>query len=163
MIIGKYFDGDTDEDLKMYQHGCYYDMLCHWINLAGVRRLQYRDVPEWWEVIRQWEEFRQEGVFDHRCIQPHHDLIAANYRMAQDAPMRIRGKGGWSIFFDQEATKLMNDPELLRLFMTALAFANTPVGYDAEDLLLHTMKRVYGMETYLTREQSLNTGGQNEA
>ncbi len=81
MIISTYFEGDNDDKLKMLQHGCYYDMLRNWITMAGVRRLRYRTSPEWTEVTQVWEQFREEGHFDHRSIQMSHDLIAARFRM----------------------------------------------------------------------------------
>ena len=58
----------------------------------------------------------------------------------------IQGKNGWFEYFNSEITKLMKDTEMLRLFMAAVANANTKTGYDAEDALLDKMREVYGME-----------------
>lgn len=149
MVIGKYFEGDDDEDLKMYQHDCYYDSIGRWIRLAGERQSQYYRLPEWKEIIRQWQKSREAGSYDHRTIQAHHDLIAQRFRMIQKNPDHffwvIRGKNGWFDFFNGEIAKWMKDPELLRLFMKALTYANTKTGYDAEDALLDKMREKYGI------------------
>lgn len=152
MIIGTCFEGDDDETLKMYQHACYYDLIARWVNLAGKRRLQYGRLPEWEEITTHWEDFREAGHFDHRCIQAHHDLIAERFRMIQKKPdlyfWNTLGKNGWISFFDREAAKLIEDPELLRLFMTAVTYTNTTTGYDAEDALLNKIREKYGMNTH---------------
>lgn len=150
MIIGKYFEDDDDEELKLYQHDCYYDAIGRWVSLTGNRCLQYGKLPEWEEITKHWERFREEGHFDHRCIQTHHDLIAERFRMIQKNPDHffwvIQGKKGWFDFFNGEIIKLMKAPEMLRLFMTAVAYANTKTGYDAEHALLVKMREMYGME-----------------
>lgn len=152
MIIGACFEGDDDEELMEYQHGCYYDSLQRWIRLAGERHCSYRRLPEWEDISRLWDTFREEGYHDHRTIQAHHDLIAERFRMIQKNPDRffwiIRGKNGWFDFFNNEIARLMKDPEMLRLFMTAVACANTRTGYDAEDALLDKMREKYRVVIY---------------
>jgi hypothetical protein len=150
MIIGACFEGDDDEELMLYQHDCYYDSLRRWIKLAGEHHCKYRRLPEWEDIYRQWDKFRESGYHDHRCIQAHHDLIAERFRMIQKNPDRffwiILGKNGWCDFFNSETAKFMNNPETLRLLMAAVAYANTKAGYDAEDALLDKMRETYGME-----------------
>lgn len=149
MIIGKYFKDDDDEVLMFYQHDCYYDSLRRWIKLAGERQCQYHRLPEWEDISRQWDMFRESDYHDHRCIQAHHDLIAERFRMIQKNPdlffWIVHGKNGWYAFFNNEIAKFMKDPEMLRLFMTAVGYANTKAGYDAEDELLDKMRESYGM------------------
>ncbi|MBV5339572.1 MAG: hypothetical protein J0665_08425 [Deltaproteobacteria bacterium] len=149
MIIGKYFKDDEDEVLMLYQHDCYYDSLRRWIKLAGECHCQYHRLPEWEDISRQWDMFRERGYHDHRCIQAHHDLIAKRFRMIQKNPdlffWIVHGKNGWFDFFNSEIAKFMKDPEMLRLFMTAVACANTKAGYDAEDELLDKMRESYGV------------------
>ncbi len=149
MIIGACFEGDDDEELMLYQHDCYYDSLRHWIRLAGQRHCRYSSLPEWVDISRQWHKFRDYGYHDHRCIQAHHDLIAERFRTIQKNPDQffwiVHGKNGWFDFFNNETAKFMKDPEMLRLFMTAVACANTKAGYDAEDALLDRMRETYGM------------------
>lgn len=149
MIIGKCFEGDDDEELMQYQHGCYYDCLRRWINLAGHRHCFYHRLPEWVEVSRQWDVFREKGSHDHRTIQAHHDLIAERFRWIQKHPDRffwiVPGKNGWVDFFNSEIARFMKDAEMLRLFMTAVAYTNVRVGYDAEDTLLDNMREKYRM------------------
>lgn len=150
MIIGACFEGDDDEELMLYQHDCYYDCLRHWIRLAGERHCWYHRLPEWEDISRQWDKFRESGYHDHRTIQAHHDLIAERFRIIQKNPDRffwiIQGKSGWFNFFNCETARLMKEPEMLRSFMTAVAYANTKIGYDAEDALLDKMRETYGME-----------------
>ncbi|MDD2736072.1 MAG: hypothetical protein PHF56_19235 [Desulfuromonadaceae bacterium] len=150
MIIGRCFEGDEDEELMLYQHDCYYESLRCWIYLAGHRHCYYHRLPEWVEVSRQWDKFREKGSHDHRTIQAHHDLIAERFRWIQKNPDRffwvIHGKFGWLDFYNSEIARFMKDAEMLRQFMTAVAYANTKVGYDAEDALLDSMREKYGME-----------------
>ena len=166
MIIGTCFEGDDDEELKLYQHACYYDSIGRWINLAGKLRLQYYRLQEWEDISRQWEKFREHGYLDHRTIQAHHDLIAQRFRIIQKHPDRffwiVLGKNGWFDFFTRETEALMKDPELLRQFMTAVACANTKTGYDAEDELLDKMRGKYGMEQ-LNLIVTEDGGGKHEA
>lgn len=148
MIIGKYFKDDDDEVLMQFQHDCYYDSLRRWISLVGNRHCQYHRLPEWEDISTQWKKFLESDYRDHRCIQVHHDLIAERFRMIQKNPDHffwiIHGKNGWFDFFNNEMAKFMKDTEMLRLFMTALACANTKIGYDAEDALFAKMQKMYG-------------------
>ena len=147
MIISDAFESDTDDDLKLFQHDCYYDSLRRWINLARVRRLKYRASPEWEGINRKWEQFRESGVFDHRCIQFHHDLIAARFRQAiYRDPFRTTTQTRricWREFFDKEAAAWLEDDRFVRLFMTALACSNSEEGYQAEDALAEKMQEKY--------------------
>jgi len=150
MIIGKCFEGDDDEELMLYQHDCYYDSLRRWIRLAGERHCWYHRLPEWEDISRQWDKFREYGYHDHRTIQAHHDLIAERFRWIQKNPDRffwiVHGKNGWVGFFNSEIARFMKDHVMLRLFMTAVACANSRSGYDSEDELLDKMREKYGME-----------------
>jgi len=144
MVIGIYFDGDNDEKLKMLQHGCYYDMLREWINMAGTRRLRYRTSPDWAEVTQMWERFREEGFFDHRSIQMPHDLIAARFRrVAQDLAIPDQEKEeAWYLFFKTEGTAWLVSDDYLRCFMIAVS-AKDSAGYDAEDVMIEMMRNHY--------------------
>jgi len=165
MIIRSSYNGDNNEDLKLFQHSCYYDSLRQWIDLAGRRLLHYRGLSEWEEITRQWKAFRAAGTFDHRRIQAHHDLVAQRYRLIQESPPYIMflGKKGWPDFFYRETARLMEDPAMLMLFMTALACANTKSGYDAEESLLDKMENMYGMGRYWIPVVTESPGGEYEA
>ncbi len=145
MIIGTYFDGDNDDNLKMIQHESYYDMLREWINMAGKRRLRYRLSPEWAEVTQMWEKFREEGYYDHRCIQMPHDLIAARFRkVARDMALPDGEKEeAWYAFFKAEANTWLEHDDFLRYFMIALSSKGSAVGCDAEDTIFEMMRRQY--------------------
>ncbi|NVN91679.1 MAG: hypothetical protein HXX11_13895 [Desulfuromonadales bacterium] len=151
MIIGKYFDGDCDDKLKMFQHGCYYDLLREWITMAGVRRLRYRTSPEWTEVTQVWERFRDEGYYDHRTIQATHDLIAAQFRLvAQETSLPDAEKeDAWITFFKAEASEWLSHDGFLRLFMIALSAKGSTIGYDAEDAIFEMMKMKYHELNYV--------------
>ena len=79
----------------------------------------------------------------------HGDLIAERFRTIQKNPDQffwiVHGKNGWFGFFNNEIAKFMKVPVMLRLFMAAVACANTKTGYDAEDALLDKMREKYGM------------------
>jgi hypothetical protein len=145
IIIGKYFDGDTDEKLKILQHGSYYDLLREWINRAGTRRLRYRASPEWAEVTQMWERFREEGVYDHRTIQMPYDLIAARFRqVAQELSMPESEKEDeWHAFFINESKAWLEHDVFLRCFMITLSAKNSTVGYEAEGAMFQMMTRQY--------------------
>jgi hypothetical protein len=153
MIIGTYFDGDCDDKLKMFQHGCYYDLLREWINMAGMRRLRYRTSPEWAEVTQVWERFREEGYYDHRIIQAPHDLIAARFRMvAQESPLLDAEKeDAWYTFFKAEASEWLSHDDFLRSFMIALCAKGSTIGYDAEDAIFEMMKMKYHELNYVVQ------------
>lgn len=145
MIIGIYFDGDNNGKLKMFQHGCYYDMLREWITMAGVRRLLYLTSPEWAEITKMWERFREEGYFDHRNIQMPHDLIAARFRMVaqQMTLLDDEKEGAWYTFFKAEAAAWLEHDDFLRCFMIALSAKGSTTGYDAEDSIFEMMRCQY--------------------
>jgi hypothetical protein len=149
MIIGSIFDGDDDVGLMRFQHDFYYEMLGRWIDMAGIRRFQYREIPEWDEICRKWDIFRKEAVFDHRTIQLHHDLIAARFRQnMRDNPFRTTLETrsmGWRQFFCKEAVGWLEDGHCLRLFMTTLACANTKEGYAGEGALAEVMRNKYNL------------------
>ena len=89
-------------------------------------------------------------MFDHRSIQFHHDLIAARFRqkICRD-PFRTTSQTRricWSEFFDKEAAAWLEDDRCLKLFMMALAFANTTQGFQAEDALAEMMQEKYQIE-----------------
>jgi hypothetical protein len=150
MIIGDSFVGDNDGDLKLYQHYCYYDTIRRWIDMADVQRMKYRTLPEWEGITQLWEKFRESGVFDHRSIQLHHDLIAARFRQEICCdPFRTTSQTRricWREFFDKEATTWLEDDRCIRLFMTALVCGNTEEGYQAEDALAVIMQEKYHLE-----------------
>lgn len=147
MIIGDSFVGDNDGDLKLFQHYWYYDTLRLWIDMADVQCLKYRTLPEWEGITQLWDKFRESGVFDHRSIQFHHDLIAARFRQKiYSDPFRTTSQTRWICwrgFFDKEAAAWLDDERCLKLFMAALVFANTQQGYQAEDALSKMMQEKY--------------------
>ena len=145
MIIGKYFDGDNDEKLKILQHGSYSYLLREWINRAGTRRLRYHSSPEWAEITQMWERFREEGVYDHRTIQMPYDLIAARFRqVAQEKAMpESETEEAWHAFFVNESKAWLERDDFLRCFMLALSAKNSTAGYDSEDAMFEMMSRQY--------------------
>lgn len=147
MIVGTCFDGDNDEDLKIFQHNCYYESLGRWVGMVPQHcQLRQGTSVEWVNLIQQWEKKVQDtGSFDHRCIQAPHDLVAAQYRkivkeeMSPSVPT-IK-KVGWNDFFNKEADFCLEQEEILRLFMISLAFSGSEAGGDAKDQLYESIQR----------------------
>jgi hypothetical protein len=152
MIIGKYFDGDSDEELKMLQHECYYGILREWITMADVRRLKYQAAPEWADITLMWEQFREVGCFDHRCIQMCHDLIAARFRVAAKREQLPNDKkeAAWYAFFKVEASGWLKSDDFLRSFMIAHSVKGYTAGYDAEEEMFDMMRQRYTELNYTT-------------
>lgn len=147
MIIGTYFDGDNDEELKMHQHKYYYGSLGRWVGMAQEKCQQYAGKSaEWDRLIRLWQEnIKSTGSFDHRCIQASHDLIAASFRKVVKEKMHHslpnRKKDAWRGFFNCEADASLDNEEILRLFVTDLVSSGSKGGYDAEDKLCELIQQ----------------------
>lgn len=145
MIIGTYFNGDTDEELKTHQHKCYYETLRRWVRMADEKCQKYVGVStEWDELIDRWQKnVMESGGFDHRCIQAPHDLIAARFRKVALKEMPHAGSmkkiDAWRGFFNKEAAVCLDQKEMLLLFMTALAHSDSETGYDVENKLYKMM------------------------
>jgi len=149
MIIGKYFDGDNDEEFKLQQHKVYYETLRRWTIIADELSKQFTGVSaEWDKLIDSWHKNVMESCkFDHRCIQAPHDLIAARFRKDMLIELQTAGKlrktDAWRSFFSKEAAICLRSEETLRLFMTTLAFSCCETGYDAEDKFCKKMIQKY--------------------
>lgn len=139
MIIGKCFDEDNDEEFKLQQHKIYYETLRRWTIIADELSKQYSGASaEWDELNNSWQKnVMESGEYDHRCIQAPHDLIAARFRknvlIEIQAAGKLRKNDAWRNFFSKEAAICLKPEEMLRLFMTTLAYSYCETGYDAED------------------------------
>jgi len=164
MIIGICFEGDSDEDLKMYQHECYYETLGRWIRMADEKCQPYfGESPEWNELIERWQKnVMGPGVFDHRCIQALHDLIATQHRkLLMDRPYPThRKKHEWLAFFNSEAGACLENEEFLKLFIKSLTFSGSDSGYESEDKLYELLQQRYGLAS--TECNLINNKGRNQ-
>lgn len=152
MIVGTCFDGDNEEDLKMFQHNCYYESLGRWVGMVSQHcQLRQGTSVEWDNLIQQWKEKVQDtGSFDHRCIQAPHDLIAAKYRkfVKEEISHGVTkgNKLGWCDFFNKEAAACLDQEKMLRSFMSSLTFSGSEAGYDAEDKLYESIQLRYSKD-----------------
>lgn len=164
MIIGICFEGDSDEELKMYQHEHYYETLGRWIRMADEKcQPNFGESPEWNELIDRWQKNVMEpGVFDHRCIQALHDLIATQHRkLLIDKPFSTyRKKNEWRAFFNSEAGAYLENEEFLKLFIKSLAFSGSDSGYESEDKLYELLQQRYGLAA--TECNQVDNKGRNQ-
>jgi len=149
MVVCTSFDGDHDEELKMFQHKVYYATLRRWVGMAQDRSHHYSGKSSKWdELINLWDKnIGKQGIFDHRCIQMAHDVLAAQFReyILKEMPTAgpLTKKDAWRGFFDTEAVAFMEQEEFLRMFMTALASNSSIGGYDAEEALCDKIQQQY--------------------
>ena len=153
MIVGDSFAGDTNVKLMWIQHDLYRELVVYLFTQA---RERYSAAVR---LVGVNTELRLrvatvEG-FDHRVLQGAHDKIAAYYRFAHDPrgqmPLPFDGLpyeeyliGRWCSFFSQEVRRLVEIDEVSIAIITAVAYENTPRGYQAEDLLMEILTGRYG-------------------
>jgi hypothetical protein len=116
-------------------------MLSDWLGIAYEMIDDLRRTNKNRYLLNVWDESGLEnGSFDHRCIQEHHDIIAATYRKIAKHEMTVAGALAkelkWKIFFNKIAKECLEQEDGLESFVEALAFPNTDRGSDAEDILL---------------------------
>ena len=165
MIVGYEFPGDTNKTLKMVQHDCYWGKGWELFNAARNRYVAAcRFVGVETEVF---ERILTLDRLDHRVLQGAHDKIAAYYRFAHDdggqmtlfplekpiqspyfdwenASYERKLLWRWVQFYDEEVKKLVEDDSIARAIVTAVAYENSPKGYDAEKILAELLEQWYG-------------------
>lgn len=145
MIICNCFPGDNNERLKDSQHDDYGRMLSDWLGIAYEMIEELRRTNKNKYLLNIWDESGLENCsFDHRCIQEHHDIIAATYRkiakheMTESSALTKELK--WRVFFNKVAKECLEQEDGLESFVEAFAFPNTDKGSDAEDTLIMTVQ-----------------------
>jgi hypothetical protein len=144
MIVGAYFDGDSDTEVALRQHGVYQKALgiiiesCNRI-VRFSKSLLDVDSPDEWGTI---------SSCDHRTLQMAHDLLAAAWRFehgVRQSRLQLEPKLGpveadtieneWLSWLRDEIDGWRWRPEIIRNVQLILTNQNQPVGYNAEGQL----------------------------
>jgi len=115
------------------------------------------------------KRLRHMDSFDHRVLQAAHDKIAAYYRYKHDPRGQMplpfdeltyeqHLEIGWRRFFVEEAERLAGIDWIAIPILTAVAYQNTPQGYQAEDELMARLEEEYGDSMPLTEAQRVQPG-----
>ena len=147
MIIDKCFEGDNNENLKMWQHDYYNDMLQEWLFIVSVIIEECRISGKCQNLIKMWDDSKlKDGHFDHRCLQESHDTVATSFRFCAKygtvESTRLYTKSYWKKYFKKVVTESILEEYAIEAFITALACANTEEGYEAEDVLISAVQTV---------------------
>jgi hypothetical protein len=152
MILTNSFPGDTNDTLKQIQHipaGGFSSRL-----VQECRARYQAAVALVGEETELWRRLAGMDGFDDRVLQAAYDSIAAYYRFAFNKsqmplpldrwPYEERLLRDWMEFFGEEARRLAEDDQIARAVLTAVAYQNTPAGYEAQQELLRLLDERYG-------------------
>lgn len=138
MIIGSFFDGDENRDLKLMQHDTYKDSIGLMIGVCN-NFSNKASPPDGLPNREKW------GVIDrcdHRTIQFAHDLLASVYRFKYVfRPEELKSNHGkfhdnrWRNWLFSELLSWSKNPSLICHFLTIMTNQNEPDGYSAETRL----------------------------
>jgi hypothetical protein len=169
MIVGCYFPGDNNDLLMVAQHDCYsggpsgerfelggytMDSCVYLFYAARQAFLSKTDSNPLFFPER--DSLISISSFDHRVLQNGHDLIAAHYRwlvsnarrphtMQDELSYKQYLAGQWKDYFIREVSNIVwNNLAITEHIVRAVAFANTPLGYDSEDELGALLLKRYG-------------------
>ena len=138
MIVGTYFEGDNNYELKIKQHDIYYRAIGLMITSCN-NIVDYAPLPDYLFPCEHWGKIDR---CDHRTIQFAHDLLAAAYRYkvivsSQDlASGKIAEPAShWITWFCIEVESWWKAPALVENFLAIMTHQNEPYGYLAETRL----------------------------
>lgn len=162
MIVGYSFKGDNDDELKWIQHDDYDRNI---VMLYFKPRLKYINAINLIQKKTElYYKIKEKRSFDHRVLQSHHDLIAAYFRFnnpksyymklrfndneqeKRNTYRKIEKLNEWRIFWDKTIEQLLNDNEIIRTILEAVAYQNTDKGYLAENKLIRLLYYKYSEE-----------------
>lgn len=150
MITGSRFKDDNDQDLQSQQHDCYREVLAV-IAERCIRHYEAACRITGAKPSAPSKNIGQIGTgFDHRVLQPVHDLMAGYWRWhtGRHEPHMPGLEPGsiedWKIWARDEVDDwALYAPEIVRHVVTALAYQNTDEGYKAENTAIETLKDRY--------------------
>lgn len=150
MITGSCFKDDHDHDLQSQQHECYRAVLAV-IAERCIRHYEAACSITGMEPSALSKNIGQAKTgFDHRVLQPAHDLMAGYWRWhtGRHEPhmpgLEPSGIDDWKAWVQQEVDDwALCAPEIIRHVVTALAYQNTDEGYKAENIAIETLKDRY--------------------
>lgn len=147
MIVGKYFEGDNDEDLAWKQHDVYGRALwtitetCNGLTRFSRNLLDDRSPSLWGTISR----------YDHRTLQLPHDLLAAAWRyridarqgkfpfdpqfLSDDEPIETH----WLTWLRSEVESWWKSALLVKQVQIILENQNSDAGYKAESRLAYEL------------------------
>lgn len=154
MIVGNYFKGDYFDILKWVQHDCYNQSVMKIFHMAKKRFVRAQRIvgieTDLYNLIKE------KTSFDHRLLQPFHDVIAAFYRYKRPSLSKISISDykkydykqilakEWNGFLQKELNRIFNEEKtLIRAIVKAVAFQNTQKGYNAEDYIWNSLNYIY--------------------
>jgi hypothetical protein len=133
LIVGDYFDGDTDTDTSWEQHDVYHQALRSLIGTCN-RLAQFAKAVLDDQHHEDWGEVES---CDHRTLQAAHDLLAAvwRYRHADrqgTLPFMASFETSWLDWLHAEVFGWIDHPGMVRAVQILLTNQNKPLGYTAE-------------------------------
>lgn len=149
MIVTSVFPDDHDTSLMFAQHAEYASVIGEWVERSC---RAYERAEELCAIRTALGDIaRSLQGFDHRTVQGAHDLMAAWYRfrfgrapLFRDAPADpTEMRAAWRQFASEEIGRLLESPAVTRRLLLAVAYANKPVGLEAERELAELLKRRY--------------------
>ena len=138
MIIGNFFDGDENRDLKNMQHDVYNVSIGLMVSVCNSFS-SYASPPDSLPNREKWGLIER---CDHRTIQFAHDLLASAYRFKYVfRPEELKSNNGkfhdqrWRNWLFSELLSWSDSPSLIGHFQTIMTNQNKPDGYSAESKL----------------------------
>lgn len=166
MIIAEVFEGDQNRVLKNVQHDEYGHSIWRMFESARSEFIHADAVL----VTRLpiVEQARAVKSFDHRVLQDAHDIIAAAYRFRHDDSCQlqllespdlqpIRYLRHWSNWLGGQLQELVRRPLFVRATVESVVFANTDIGYKAENRLCDTLLIHFSAGDWMSSDKYLKT------
>ncbi len=157
MIICKVYPSDDNKTLKRIQNDHYSSYVSELFSAAKRKFIQADAILN--ANLKITASAKIIDNFDHRVLQDAHDIIAATYRYRFDDglqgdlfesedELRKRYLVGWEEWFFAELETLVNYPDFVRSVVECVVFANTQLGYTAENTVCNVLIYRYGLEDW---------------
>ncbi|MBA3810819.1 MAG: hypothetical protein H0X27_04070 [Caulobacteraceae bacterium] len=144
MIVGGRFEGDDDEWTQFVQHDAYGVALAMIVDACRQYARFARAVGA--GADRLLDSFLARSSFDHRIIQPAHDLLAATWRardgiaptlpFGSEEERRRERRNAWLAWLEGEVASWIDEPALVRAFIVAVATDDQVESDRAEAVLI---------------------------
>jgi len=154
MIFGHCFAGDRNEKLKWIQRDLYLEIgVFFLINSKDRYYTALRVVAVDTELRRQVATVKR---WNRRVLEVAYDKSATYYRFTHDQsgqmPLPFDGRsyeeyliGSWCNFFHEEVKRLVEMDEVSRTILTAIAYQDSPAGFQAEVRLMEILADEYSI------------------
>lgn len=140
MIVGDYFDGDTDTETSWKQHDVYHQAIRSLIGTSN-RLAQFAKAVLDDQRHEGWGEVES---YDHRTLQGAHDLLAAVWRYRHADRQATLGctaslETSWLDWLHAEVSGWIDHPGMVRAVQILLTNQNKPLGCTAETYLCRSI------------------------